>query len=463
MPHDYVFVGPTLPAAEVTALLPGATPLPPIRHGDLLRLAPRANDRVLIIDGLFLLTAPIRHKELLDALDRGVVVAGSSSMGALRAAELWPYGMRGVGRIFEFYRDGVVTDDDEVTIVHGPADEGHRPLSEPLVNLRVSLAAAVDAGVLDPAGAHALLDCARQVPFRARGPRMLRRRAYAAGLRDSHDRYAAWAAAHPMDAKADDARELLRLAAAGDPRLRPRDDADTPIESVGTVFFEAWRTRHHGATVGERWVNDAKVINALMILHPEFPVLHRRHVLRLLVGADPRTPLPEVERRALDLARQRGLTDEGIAGSGWLTADERELPAAEAMLRVLVRAFGTVNSKVLPYRCLPPELAGPDVLERTRRIVASALRLTDRLPHPDPHRPLLRLRYRPAVVDEVLCRLWGCRPETLEAAGWDRGFGDLGWLRGNAEPLVSWLKVATARPEPWYPPTGTTEPTLVPA
>jgi hypothetical protein len=40
-------------------------------------------------------------------------------MGALRAAELHTFGMVGVGRVFEGYRDGVYEDDDEVAVVHG--------------------------------------------------------------------------------------------------------------------------------------------------------------------------------------------------------------------------------------------------------------------------------------------------------------------------------------------------------
>src|SRR4051794_30849116 len=144
MSETYVYIGPSLPADEVRVLLPGARILPPVRHGDLLALDARRGDRVLIIDGFFLHVAPVRHREILHLLDRGVMVAGASSMGALRAAELWRFGMRGVGEVFRLYRDGVVTGDDEVAIVHGPAEEGHRALSEPLVNIRVALRTATD-------------------------------------------------------------------------------------------------------------------------------------------------------------------------------------------------------------------------------------------------------------------------------------------------------------------------------
>ncbi|WP_198679170.1 TfuA-like protein [Thermomonospora amylolytica] len=44
-------------------------------------------------------------------------------MGALRAAELDRFGMRGVGRIYADYRDGRLEADDAVTLLHSPRRE----------------------------------------------------------------------------------------------------------------------------------------------------------------------------------------------------------------------------------------------------------------------------------------------------------------------------------------------------
>ena len=63
-------------------------------------------------------------------------------MGALRAAELHVFGMQGVGRIFEAYRDDSLEDDDEVAVLHAPEEAGFLPLSEPMVNIRTTLARA---------------------------------------------------------------------------------------------------------------------------------------------------------------------------------------------------------------------------------------------------------------------------------------------------------------------------------
>src|SRR5581483_2813112 len=97
------------------------------------------------------------HKEILWALTQGIHVYGSASIGALRAAELAPFGMVGVGRIFEAYRDGRLEDDDEVAVVHGPAEHAFQVHSEALVNLRATLAAARTAEVVGVATHDALL------------------------------------------------------------------------------------------------------------------------------------------------------------------------------------------------------------------------------------------------------------------------------------------------------------------
>ena len=72
-----------------------------------------------IIDGYFENIPSVWHKEILWAMSQGIHVFGSASMGALRAAELAPFGMEGVGAIFEAYRDGWLEDDDEVASEDG--------------------------------------------------------------------------------------------------------------------------------------------------------------------------------------------------------------------------------------------------------------------------------------------------------------------------------------------------------
>lgn len=135
-----VYVGPTLPAEQVRKLLPEATVMPPAAVGDILRAAKkRGIDRIAIIDGYFEGMAAVWHKEILVAIERGIEVWGAASMGALRAAELHAFGMRGVGTIYQWYKRGVITADDEVAVAHLPAEYGYRATSDALVNIRYSL------------------------------------------------------------------------------------------------------------------------------------------------------------------------------------------------------------------------------------------------------------------------------------------------------------------------------------
>jgi hypothetical protein len=127
---------------------------------------------IALIDGVFLHEPSVWHREILWALSRGVHVFGGASMGALRAAELAPFGMRGVGRIFEAYRDriwpgfiGTFEDDDEVAVIHAPAELGAVALSDALVDVRDTLLAAEAAGIIDHPVRIFLFEAMRSLPF----------------------------------------------------------------------------------------------------------------------------------------------------------------------------------------------------------------------------------------------------------------------------------------------------------
>ena len=123
-----IFLGPTLPGAEAAQVL-DAVYLPPARQGDVYRLVRDHHPQTIgLVDGYFHQVAAVWHREILFALSEGAHVFGAASMGALRAAELHAFGMRGVGAIFEAYRKGAYAPypapferDDEVAIEHGPA------------------------------------------------------------------------------------------------------------------------------------------------------------------------------------------------------------------------------------------------------------------------------------------------------------------------------------------------------
>lgn len=148
MTSTHVFLGPSLSWNEARNVLPNATFLPPAKAGDVYLAVKDGAMVIAIIDGFFEQAPSVWHKEILYALSRGVHVFGAASMGALRAAELHPFGMIGVGRIFEAYRDGVLEDDDEVVVAHASQDLNFQVLSEAMVNLRDGLSEAFSRGLI---------------------------------------------------------------------------------------------------------------------------------------------------------------------------------------------------------------------------------------------------------------------------------------------------------------------------
>src|SRR5205807_1787020 len=100
----------------------------------------------------------------------------------LRAAELAAFGMEGVGAIYRAYADGALEDDDEVAVAHAAAEHDHRPLSEAMVNLRATLAAAEAAGALSAAARGTLESVAKALPFADRSLHAVLALAGAAGV-----------------------------------------------------------------------------------------------------------------------------------------------------------------------------------------------------------------------------------------------------------------------------------------
>lgn len=169
MHETAIFLGPTLELSAARAVL-DADYLPPITRGNLARLGAHIKT-VGIIDGEFYQSLAVSPKEVLPLLGRGIKVYGASSMGALRAAETYPFGMIGVGKIFEWYRDGVIDADDEVALTYDPIT--YRPTSVPLVNIRFCLRAAVFEGIIGQSTAGEIVRAVEEVYFPSRSYKLV--------------------------------------------------------------------------------------------------------------------------------------------------------------------------------------------------------------------------------------------------------------------------------------------------
>jgi hypothetical protein len=162
-----IFAGPSLPPAQRPAD-PVLEWRPPVRQGEVYAAALGRPAIIGIVDGYFEVTPTVWHKEILWAMAQGIHVYGSASIGALRAAELHTFGMVGIGRVFEAFRGGVLCDDDEVAVLHGPEELGYPTVTEAMVNIRAALDHEVANGLLDPALAACLVEIAKSLFYKER-------------------------------------------------------------------------------------------------------------------------------------------------------------------------------------------------------------------------------------------------------------------------------------------------------
>jgi hypothetical protein len=131
-------------------------------------------------------------------------------MGALRAAELHQFGMRGVGEIFENFRDGILEDDDEVAVLHGPAELGYPSLSLAMVNARKSITAAMQASVISQSVAETLVALAKSIYYQQRQWKEVFALAQKSGIDASAlAAFESWLEKSEQNLKLQDARTML--------------------------------------------------------------------------------------------------------------------------------------------------------------------------------------------------------------------------------------------------------------
>ena len=124
MNQPIVFLGPTL-SREVAIKILDADYRDPAKKGDFLRLSQAIDERKFIgfIDGVFLHDYPPSPIEVYHlATIKNIELIGASSLGALRAVELEKFGMKGIGKIFQMYKNGIINADDEVAAEAARAD-----------------------------------------------------------------------------------------------------------------------------------------------------------------------------------------------------------------------------------------------------------------------------------------------------------------------------------------------------
>jgi hypothetical protein len=203
-----IFSGPTLWNDPVRGAA-GFVWLPPACRGDLLRVAAQRPFAIGLIDGCFETVPSVWHKEVLWALAHGVHVFGAASLGALRAAELTPFGMRGVGEVFAQYAQGTLERDDAVAVLHAPAAQAFQPITEALVDMQATLVRAVSDGVLDTATGRRLAAIAAATFFKERTWHEVLTQASGRRAGRRLARFRGWLLRNRVEAKRADARQML--------------------------------------------------------------------------------------------------------------------------------------------------------------------------------------------------------------------------------------------------------------
>jgi len=205
-----VFLGPTLPVADARAEL-DAVYLPPVSAGDMFRLWQRRPKAVGIVDGYFEHVPAVWHKEIMWIMAHGVHVFGSAGLGALRAAELDSFGMRGVGTVYQAVKDGTLDRDDEVAVAWEEGPDGCRALSDAMVSIRVTLEAANGAQIISDATREILAAAGAGLFYRDRTWPTLLETGKAVGADPAElTALRRWLPAGRVDQQADDAVAMLR-------------------------------------------------------------------------------------------------------------------------------------------------------------------------------------------------------------------------------------------------------------
>jgi len=424
-----VFAGPSLPP-DFT-LLERCDVRPPAQRGDLLAAVSGMGGRprtIVLLDGYYFNVPAVPHKEILYALDAGVRVIGAASLGALRAVELETLGMIGVGTIFDAYRSGVLDGDDEVALLHAPAENGYRPLTVALVELRHVVDQRTAAGAFPVDAGRRLIAAVKALSFLDRHPSKIAELA-----RDEMEEDAARDLVRRVESaglKQSDARKAIELAleetTAAEIRSRP---------PTGYIHFykEAYlRCPPAGAdrpSLQRAW-------RMAQLFHPEAAAFVREIRLRALLAAATvrhgiTVPIDRVESRAAELRRRH----HDLWGETFLPAPEyleearfhilaeATLVEKQPMLDALAKSLGLTGAD--PEALLSLMTGGPESIPAWWLVRAFSLRPAFRAAvetaeaAAEVHRCFLRWAGGARVLEDdlqaIAAALWSCPVERVGA------------------------------------------------
>jgi hypothetical protein len=289
-------------------------------------------------------------------------------MGALRAVETEGFGTVGVGRIFEWYRDGVIDGDDEVALFHGDEAANFQPMSLPLVNIRATVARAVEEGELDGPTGSVLIDVARALYYPERNVASI-----AAGLTDhgcsqsTVARVTSLLTDKMLDLKREDARLLLAAlhrVVDGIETLPPKVEFDFARSGVFETLYNLDRRVERGGST----VSMEDIAEHVAMYAPDYRDIRRGAMDRAVTVYFGKQVGLTVSMEEVAAERTRLLSTHGITGqeaeaawldrNAWSDEDLDEYAEEEAMCMKLRRWVATTRSF---------DRGAKDVLDELRR------------------------------------------------------------------------------------------------
>ncbi len=265
--------------------------------------------------------------------------------------------MNGVGEVYEMFSSGAVDGDDEVAVLHGPAEQGYPATTVALVNLRHGVAQ----GTVDPEAGARIVAAAKARPFTHRS----------------------W-------------DELARRPRSGRPRGAGRARGRRGGTSNGSTPSPPWtRSRAERPDVAGAWsadvaltgithyealkwrsARDLDVMNAARLFAPDYPDVHAAVLEELLAEFGGETYTREARR-----VRRRTAPEL----ESWLAPDEQRLPMAERLRLVMIRVWPVWQSEDWRRAVLDRLRAHPNWDEWSGLLVAAKLaRATTKAAAPPP-------------------------------------------------------------------------------
>ena len=127
-------------------------------------------------------------------------------MGALRASELDDFGMIGVGRVYSYYKNGLIEADDDVAVVFNP--QTLEQLSEALVTMGYNFRLAANEDLIDEEDFKSLVQTAKSIYYPKRTYRKVLKDAGIA--EDKKEGLERFLDERSIDLKMEDAVEVLK-------------------------------------------------------------------------------------------------------------------------------------------------------------------------------------------------------------------------------------------------------------